>query len=303
MHLTGMTVRPATAADAKPIYQLVAGCEADLDGVAEIDLDDIVFDLARPGSDLDHDTRLVRDAASGELVAWAQVYKGGERADVSVHPEYVGRGVGTALLDWIEARAQEMGSERVGQTVTDSNAAALAMMRGRGYELKDTAWILEIELDAEPEVPPLPEGYRLRMFEPGRDDRAVHRVIDDAFSEWPGREPATFEEWVPFSIGREPFAPALSPVVLVGDEIVGVAIVLDYEGSSEGYVHQLAVQRAHRHRGLARVLLRHVFRDAYRSGRRCCVLATNSYTGALTLYQRVGMRIRRAYSHLERPLP
>lgn len=301
MHLTGMTVRPATATDAKPIYELVAACEADLDGVVEIDLDDIVAELARPGFDLDRDTRLVHDAASGELVGWAQVFNG-DRADVWVHPQYQGRGLGTALLDWTEARAREMGADRVGQTVTDNNATALTMLRERGYELKDTAWLLDIELDAEPEVPPLPEGYWLRIFEPGRDDRAVHRVIDDAFNEWPGRKPTTFEEWVPFSIGRETFAPALSPLILAGEEIVGVAIVLDYEGS-EGYVHQLAVQRAHRHRGLARVLLRHVFRDSYRSGRHTCVLATNSYTGALTLYQRVGMRIRRAYSHLERALP
>ncbi|MGE5829874.1 MAG: GNAT family N-acetyltransferase [Micromonosporaceae bacterium] len=302
MHLTGLTFRPATAADAKAIYELVAASEADLDGVIEIDLDDIVTELARPGFDLERDTRLGHDATSGELVGWAQVFRG-DRAEVTVHPRHQGRGIGTTLLDWTEARAAESGTDHVGQTVTDNNAAGQAILRARGYAPKDTAWLLDIQLDAEPEVPALPEGYQLRTFQPRRDDHAVYQLIEDAFNEWPGRKPNTFEEWVAFTIGREPFAPALSPLIVAGDEIVGVAIVLDYEDASEGYVHQLAVQRSHRHRGLARVLLRHVFRDAYRSGRRSCVLATNSYTGALTLYQRVGMGIRRAYTHFERMLP
>src|SRR5438093_1202652 len=57
------TTRPATVGDAAAIYGLVAACERDLDGRAEVDLDDIVADLGRPALDLARDTLVVHDAA------------------------------------------------------------------------------------------------------------------------------------------------------------------------------------------------------------------------------------------------
>jgi ribosomal protein S18 acetylase RimI-like enzyme len=322
---SGTTTRAATSEDAQAIYELIADCERDLDGLAEIDLDDVVSDLARPGTDLAQDSLLVY-AGGGELVGCALVFKR-DRADVQVRPTHRGRGIGTFLLGWTEARAVELGSTEVGQTVTDNDALAAALLTAHGYAPKDTAWILEIELPSEPTVPALPEGYAMRMFEPGRDDEETYLLIEDAFGEWPGRRPSTYDEWVAFSIGRETFVPSLSPLVIArdpdvniprgnntrgnntrgnnpraGERIVGAALVLDYPKAAEGYVHQLAVHRDHRHRGLARALLRYAFRDAFRQGRRTCVLSTNSYTGALSLYERVGMRIRRAYTNRSKPL-
>ena len=305
MHPTGTITRAATSDDARAIYELIADCERDLDGMAEIDLDDVVSELARPGTDLTRDSLLVHDDA-GELVGYALVFKS-DRADVQVRPSHRDRGIGTLLLEWTEARARELGSDRVSQTVTDNDELAAGLLTAHGYEPKDTAWILEIELESEPEVPALPEGYALRTFEPGRDDEATYRLIEDAFGDWAGRKPSTYDEWVAFSIGRETFVPGLSPLVVAREvdgteRIVGAALVLDYPEAAEGYVHQLAVHRDHRHQGLARALLRYAFRDAFRMGRRTCVLSTNSYTGALSLYERVGMRIRRAYTNRSKPL-
>jgi ribosomal protein S18 acetylase RimI-like enzyme len=158
-------------------------------------------------------------------------------------------------------------------------------------------------MDAEPAVPEPAGGITIRPFEPGRDERDVHRVIDEAFCEWPDRQPSPFEEWYQFSVGRDTFAPRLSPLAFDGDRLVGAALSLDYQDEDEGYVHQLAVHRDYRHRGIARVLLRYAFRGFYRKGRRGCVLSTNSYTGALSLYERVGMRIRQSYTHHEKRFP
>jgi len=305
VHPAGTITRAATSDDARAIFELIADCERDLDGMAEIDLDDVVSDLARPGTDLTRDSLLVH-VDGGDLVGYALVFKS-DRAEVQIRPTHRGRGIGTFLLGWTETRARELGSDRVSQTVTDNDELAAVLLTAHGYEPKDTAWILEIELESEPEVPPLPEGYTLRTFEPGRDNEATYRLIEDAFGEWPGRQPSTYDEWVAFSVGRETFVPTLSPLVVAGDadgaeRIVGAALVLDYPEAAEGYVHQLAVHRDHRHRGLARALLRYAFRDAFRLGRRTCVLSTNSYTGALSLYERVGMRIRRAYTNRSKPL-
>ena len=108
--------------------------------------------------------------------------------------------------------------------------------------------------------------------------------------------------WAQFTIQRETFAPALSPLAFDGERIVGAALSLDFKGDDEGYVHQVAVHKDYRDRGIARLLLRRAFRGFYREGRGTCVLSTNSYTGALSLYERVGMRIRRSYTHFDRAL-
>ena len=176
------------------------------------------------------------------------------------------------------------------------------VVRCSGYQPKDTAWVLEMPLRPDQPVASPPAGITIRGYRPGADDRAVHRVIDDAFSEWPDREPRPFEEWVPFSIGRETFSPELSALALDGDRIVGAAIVLDYDNADDGYVHQLAVHREYRHRGIARALLHRAFAGFARTGRHWCTLSTNSYTGALSLYERVGMRIRHSYTHYAKEL-
>lgn len=45
---------------------------------------------------------------------------------------------------------------------------------------------------------------------------------------------------------------------------------------------------------IARLLLRSAFRGFYRRGRPVCTLWTHSDTGALALYERVGMTVRRS---------
>jgi ribosomal protein S18 acetylase RimI-like enzyme len=296
----GLTARPATAADADAIYRLIAACERDLDGVAEVEPEDIVADLARPALDLARDTVLVRDPAGG-LVGWAHVFKA-RRAEADVHPGARGRGIGAELLAWTEARAAEQGGTRVGQTVTDHNKAAAALFESSGYRPTDTAWILEIAMDEEPEAPDPPTGISIRPYAPGRDDAAAYRLIEDAFNEWPDRLPSTFEEWHGLMVGRETFLPELSPLAFDRDRLVGAVLALSTEDPRESYIHQVATHRDYRHRGIARTLLRHAFRGFYRAGSRSCTLSTNSYTGALSLYERVGMRIRRSYMHYEKAL-
>ena len=68
------------------------------------------------------------------------------------------------------------------------------------------------------------------------------------------------------------------------------------------WVAQLAVDRAHRGRGLARALLVHSFATAWRAGLRGVGLATDSRTGARGLYEHVGMRVTRTLWEYEKAL-
>ena len=83
-----------------------------------------------------------------------------------------------------------------------------------------------------------------------------------------------------------------------GGEVVGVVvIVLAGDALDEGYVDQLAVRRDQRGRGLARALLADAFAAARERGASRSTLATDSRTGALGLYEKVGMEVTSTWLH------
>ncbi len=294
----GLTMRPATTDDVDPILELIAAAELDLDGVAEVERDDVLMGFDRNGFDIAADCILIYEGMTP--VAWADVYQ--NRAEADVRPSHRGRGIGAAILAWTEGRARAHGEVKVSQTIADANAAGAALFVANGYEPTRTAWILEIAFHGPPPAPAPPEGIAIRPYEPARDAPAVHRLIDDAFGEWEGRDPIPFEEWAPYVIRHNAFSPALSPLAFDGDELVGVAMSFDYAGSDEGWIHQLATRATHRHRGIARALLHAAFRGFFASGKARCGLSTDSRTGALGLYERVGMSVRRSYTRYTKAL-
>jgi mycothiol synthase len=294
----GYTTRPATLADVPAIRDLVAACQHQLYGRAETDLDGVAADLSRPGLDPALDSRLVHGPAA-ELAAWAWVNR---RSEIDVHPDHRGRGLGGALLDWAEARARETGAEQLVQTnVPDQDRAAGALLRSRGYQPKATEWMLEIAMDTEPTVPAPPPGITVRMFRHG-DEHPAHQLTEDAFDDWQQRH-KSYQEWAKLTVERATFAPSVSPVAFAGDEMVGAVLSLDVPERGEGYIERVAVRRDHRNRGLARLLLRHAFRGFHHQGRRSCTLWTHSDTGALSLYERVGMTVCRSSTVYRKTFP
>lgn len=294
---SGLTHRAARPEDATAMAELMGACELDADGVAEVDDNDVGTGFERHGFEPALDTLLVFD--SGELVAWAEHYRG--RAESDVHPSPRGRGIGGSLLLWTESRARATGEREVGQTKTDANAGARELFLSNGYEPTWTSWMIRIELDEErPARARIPDGISIRPYE-SQDERAAYEVIDAAFSEWPGRFPGEFEVWA--STVRHPnFVPELSPLAFDGDELVGAALSYDYPDPGEGWISQLATKATHRRRGIAQALLRTAFGWLHERGRRSVAVSTDSRTGALALYEKVGMRVVRQYTRYTKSL-
>ena len=293
----GLVARPATRGDTGAIYELVAACELADDGVVEVDEHDIRVGFGRYGFDPALDAVLVFD--HDELVAWAELYR--RRGEADVRPSHRDRGIGAWLVSWIEARALELDDDEVGQTKTDANAAARELFLSHGYEPSWTSWMIRIGLDEPPPPPEVPPGIAIRPYR-ASDAREVHRVMDAAFTEWEGRDPEPYEVWAPQVIAHPAFRPELSPLALDGDEIVGVVISFDYPELGEGWIHQLATRATHRRRGIARALLRTSFGWFYEAGRRVAGVATDSRTGALGLYEKVGMHVERQYTRYTKRL-
>jgi GNAT superfamily N-acetyltransferase len=291
----GLSSRPANAADADAIYELIAACELADDGVVEVDRHDITTGFERHGFEPDLDTLLVFEGE--DLVAWAELYR--SRAEADVRPTHRGRRIGAALLSWIESRTVALGDRDVGQTKTDADTGARELFIASGYEPSWTSWIIRIELAEPPEPPDAPAGISIRLYERS-DARLVHQVIDDAFSEWPGRNPEPYEVWAPQMLAHPAFEPALSPLAFDGEELVGAVLSMDFP--EEGWIQQVATKATHRRRGIAQALLRTAFGGFYRRGRRMAGVSTDSRTGALGLYEKVGMRVVRQYTRYTKHL-
>jgi GNAT superfamily N-acetyltransferase len=284
----GFSTAPLVPADAGEVTRVWRACEVHDDGRALFTEEDFVAVLKRPSMDLARDTVGVRDGEA--LVALAMLF--GERdAFACVLPSHRGRGIGSWLLRWTQDAGRASGRSRSCQTLSENEHAARTLLEADGYERAWEDWIFDIELEHEPDPPLLPAGYAIREFVPGRDDRAVHAVIETAFREWPDAEEEKFEDWAAETLGRPGFAPEHIGTVVHDGEIAGAAVLIHDEGGL--WVGQLAVASEHRGRGLARALLVHAFAIAWRAGVRHVGLTTDSRTGARALYEHVGMRVTR----------
>ena len=135
------------------------------------------------------------------------------------------------------------------------------------------------------------------------EERAAFQVVEDAFNEWPDRDPSTFEDWAAGVLHRPGFAPwQLLVAVESGDtgagEVIGVCYLV--VAGRDAWISQLAVRADRRGRGLGRALLAYGFATARERGAVRCELSTDSRTGALSLYEHVGMRVRQSFTHYAR---
>ena len=281
----GLTTRPLQKTEAHAVLELMAAQQLEDIGVVSIEEADIVSDWARPSHDLG--TRSVGVFDGDTLVAYAELM-GADRADTSVLPSHRGRGIGTWLAGWLQDLGRRLGSSVVGMPVPQGSPGD-RLLEELGFRVRWTSWVLTLPAGASIPDRELPEGYVVRAAEPG-EMRAAHDVLEDAFLEWSERDRETFEDFEAATTGRPGFEPWNLRVAVDGDgAVVGVSLVLVSDNGSTGYVDRIAVRRDQRHRGLAQALLVDSFAVARAHGTSTSELSTDSRTGALGLYERVGM--------------
>jgi ribosomal protein S18 acetylase RimI-like enzyme len=113
--------------------------------------------------------------------------------------------------------------------------------------------------------------------------------------------PRSFEEWEDGLQARTDFDPSLWWLAYDGDEPAG--LLLGYlMDESTGWVADLGVRKQYRKQGIGAVLLRHAFAEFQRRGLAAVGLGVDAQneTGAVGLYERVGMSVSRAYRTYEK---
>ncbi|OFE16880.1 GCN5 family acetyltransferase [Humibacillus sp. DSM 29435] len=292
MGLTGYAARPLTTGDAHAVFELMAESEVEAVGEVIIEEADIVGDWQRPSFEIARHSIGVFDGK--RLVGYAEVYRG-RWADAAVAIGHRGRGIGTALAQWTQRLSRRDGSGLVGMPVPEGSVGE-QLLQALGYEVLWTSWVLAMPAGKHIEPHPVTAGYSIRAADGDADHRAAHHVIDEAFLEWSEREPESFDDFAAGSVLRPGFEPwHLRLMVDPGGAVVAVSLLMT--NGELAYVAKLAVHRDQRGRGLARALLVDSFAVAREHGASRSELSTDSRTGALGLYQKVGMEVTSLWRH------
>jgi mycothiol synthase len=282
----GLTSRILTMGDARAVYEVAAAQQQRDLGKVEIEPADIVSDWSRPSWDVSTHTIGVFDG--DRMVAYGEI-TGQDRGDAAVHPDYRRRGIGTAIAGWLQKTAQELGGTGYGSPVPEGSAGDRLLAK-LGYRIRHTSWVLALPEGKEIERRELPEGYAIREALPV-EYPAVQDVIEDAFLEWSVRDRESYEDFHASVIERPGFEPWNLRVVTDPDRVIlGTALlIMAGDPASEAYIERLAVRKDQRHRGLAQALLVDAFAQGREHGATRSALSTDSRTGALSLYEKVGM--------------
>ena len=281
----GLVARPLTLDDARAVTDVMAAEELAVLGEVVIEYADIVGDWQRPSFDITAST--IGVFAGDDLVAYAE-RTGHTRGDAAVHPDHQGRGIGTWLAGWLQETARAAGDDVIGMPKPEGSPGD-RLLESLGFRVRWNSWVLQLPEGAAIPSRPLPPGYAVRTATPDEHE-AVWTVGEDAFLEWPARTRQTFDALAASVFRRPGFEPWNVRVATDPEgSVVGVSVVVLASGCA--YVDKLAVRRDQRKRGLATALLADSFAVSRDHGATRSELSTDSRTGALGLYEGVGMRV------------
>ena len=239
-----------------------------------------------------------------------------------VHPDWRRRGLGTRVLERLEAHVREQLNQVTNRAVDLTTTTDLKhegrqfLFRKMGYEVVRYFFDMERPLRESgvpvdlPE-PAYPAGIVVRTIDQRLDLHAVWQATDEAFRDHWGHTESTLEQWQHWRSD-----PSHRPQLWLiawddkADEIAGICLNgiepehNDRMGRQEGWIYALAVRRPYRGKGLGRALLLAGMHALQREGMDWAMLGvdTENLTGALRLYESVGFQPVRRIAGFRKPV-
>ncbi len=296
-----------------------------------IDDADTLAGLARRYAQLDNcdpATDMVMLESQGELIGYGRTAWSAQAGSETwlydhmayLQPAWRRRGLGGAMLGWLEQRALAKSREqgRAPQTAAfhqvfsrETESAKAALLASAGYALARYFFQMQRpDLEGIP-VCPLPPGLELRPVR-ARQLRAIWAANVEAFRDhWsePERSEAEYESW----LENGEYQPEIWKVAWdsQSNEVAGMVLgYIDHEQNKRqrrrrGMTENICVRRPWRRRGLAHALIAANLRELKARGMREATLTVDSdnLTGALTIYERMGFRVIRRDTMWRKAMP
>ena len=283
----GLTAAPYTADDLDAVFAVAAAQQQHDIGRVDVETADFEADWQRPSFDFATMTMGVYDG--DRLVAFGELDRGqprrGRRAAGLPPPRHRHR---PGPLDGGRGDASTATPDR--RAASPRARTATGCWRSSATDVRWTSWVLQVPEGATVPHREVPPGYAIRAATPD-DYEAVWNVVEDAFLEWSVREREPYEDFLAVTVRRPGHEPWMLRVVTdPAGEVVGTAmLMMAGDPVEEGYIERLAVRKDQRGQGLAQALLVDAFEQGRQHGAPRSGLSTDSRTGALSLYEKVGM--------------
>lgn len=231
-----------------------------------------------------------------------------------VRPTLRRRGIGGVLVQHNLARiATRVATEDPGGEVLlrahaeESEMGHRALLEGHGFAPARHFFLMRrAGLDDVPEAP-LPDGLAIRRVMP-EDHQAIWEAEDEAFRDHWGAHAHTDHEFQ-VTFGQSNLDTDLWAVAWDADEVAGVVQTWIWPqenaalGVTRGWLEKISVRRPWRKRGLGRALTAAALANLRDAGMTEAMLGVDSQspTGALGLYERLGFELHQRSIAYERP--
>jgi mycothiol synthase len=287
-------IKHPTLEDAQSITDLVALCDIEDIGEPDITLSDVLDMWSSIPIETD---AWIAVSATDDIIGYGFVEVTGEnRMDtcVFVHPQFKNQGIGSLLLEKVEARAHVLaegkeGKQKLMNQLSFTNTAARKLVEDRGYQFSRLYERMKIELEEQPNQYLLPEGITLKPFKPDHDEEILFTIYDETFQDSWGYTKKDFSTWISQKKG-DGYDPSLWFLVWKDSKPAGFLMSRMQEDGL--FIDLLGVKREYRKHGIGKALLLHTFGIAYQHNQKTILLYvdSDSLTNANRLYQSVGMR-------------
>ena len=291
---------PGTVASVRPVTDYGTIRRASLDdipaaaGVRAAALPDIIVTAEgmlrwHTGMRPDCDLLMLVAEVDGAVVGWGTGRRLWERdepdgamADVVVHPDHQGRGIGGRLASRVRDHLEPLSLSSVRASSADVPAATTLARR---HELTEIGSERLSAVDPRTVEPlPVPDGTRVVPFRDLPDPRPVYELDLEVSRDIPGESGVngwTLEDWTAQFWHTPTCDPDLSLVAYVDDELAAVTM-LRFDAPSGRAMNALTGTRsAYRGRGLARLLKTHSLHLAGRAGATLAITSNEDRNAAM----------------------